>query len=168
MSRRTTASSAGLVTDGIVDLGDLDGGTDTGAGTDSAGADANGGTDAGRTRRPRSDKGKPRGKRGAGASTQGSLGLTHLATLLASLHIGLAVALDAPELALTPDQADALANATADVLACYDVGMSAKNAAWLNLAMTAGGIYGGKLIALSARKRAHRQRQETEYNAVTS
>ncbi len=66
------------------------------------------------------------------------------------------MALDAPEFALTPEQSEALAGATANVLACYDVGVSKKNAAWIELLMCAGGIYGGKVMAVSIRKRRAR------------
>jgi hypothetical protein len=73
-------------------------------------------------------------------------------------HIGLAMATKTPELALSSEQATALAKATADVLSFYDTEVPAKTMAWMNLAMCAGGIYFEKLGAVAMRKRAEAAR----------
>jgi hypothetical protein len=73
-------------------------------------------------------------------------------------HIGLGMATKTPELALTSEQATALAKATADVLSFYDTEVPAKTMAWMNLMMCAGGIYFEKLGAVAMRKRSEAAR----------
>ncbi len=59
----------------------------------------------------------------------------------------------APELVLAPAEARALSDATAAVAAHYDAILDPKTAAWLNLAMVAGGIYGTRAMAIWGRKK---------------
>jgi len=68
-------------------------------------------------------------------------------------HIGLAMAFKAPELALTPEQATAMARASADVMQYYDTELPAKTMAWVNLAFCFGGVYFEKTATIVARKR---------------
>lgn len=77
-----------------------------------------------------------------------------LQSALVIMHALAANALRIPELALTGDQAQALAVAGANVAKLYDMEMPAHLVAWGNLAMVAGAVYGGKLMAYSARMRA--------------
>jgi len=58
-----------------------------------------------------------------------------------------------PELVLAPAEAKALADATAAVAAHYDALIDPKTAAWLNLVLVAGGIYGTRAMAVWGRKK---------------
>jgi hypothetical protein len=67
-----------------------------------------------------------------------------------------------PELLLDQDEAKRLAHASASVAAFYNVEASAKALAWTNLAMTAGAIYGTRLLAIRMRTKSEQpQRSAT-------
>lgn len=101
---------------------------------------------------------KRRGRKpGSGAGKKKSLALEEtLKTTLVVAHFALGAAMKSPEMALNEQEAAALANATAEVLAFYDTTIPAEAMAWVNLAVCAGGIYYGKLGAIVERKRSER------------
>jgi len=70
----------------------------------------------------------------------------------------MAIGTKTPELALTEEQAKAMATATADVLQYYDTELPAKTMAWVNLAMVVGGVYFEKASLVVERKRAEKAR----------
>lgn len=117
-----------------------------------------------------SGDGKQRKKRGPNKSknTQNrSLDLGTVQNSLIIAHYGLAAAFNAPELALTQDQADAYARAASDVMSHYDMGATAKTIAWVNLVTAMGGIYWGKLSAIAARK-ASEKAQKVRSNGAAN
>jgi hypothetical protein len=69
------------------------------------------------------------------------------------MHVMAAAFFQAPELVLAPAEARALSDATAAVAAHYDAMIDPRTAAWLNLAMVAGGIYGTRAMAIWGRKK---------------
>lgn len=66
----------------------------------------------------------------------------------------LAAALQAPEIAITTDEAAAVADAVAKVARHYDAGLSDKAADWGNLALVAGAVYGPRILAYRYRSSA--------------
>ncbi len=153
-------SRSAAVDVGVVDLADLaadDGGTGTGTGT---GTDAGTGTGTGTGRKPRADKGRPRGPRAGGQATI-SLGVgvaDSLKDVLAGVHLALSMALRVPEIALTEEQSKALAEATANVLRHYDMAVSVKAMDWTRLVMTLAAVYGTKAVMIRARMARDKER----------
>lgn len=103
----------------------------------------NGGNNGdGRKRRRRNDAGikrGPRGKRNSGIETETT---KDIASLLLTVHFGLAKLLRADKLKLSEDESQQLAKAITRVTSLYDVPlMSEKQRAWGGLIFTAGCIY---------------------------
>jgi hypothetical protein len=61
---------------------------------------------------------------------------------------------DTPELALSPDEAKAMAEATANVAAHYNTLIDPKLMAWFSLFIVAGGVYGPRIMVIRARHKA--------------
>jgi len=70
------------------------------------------------------------------------------------MHVMAAAAFSVPELALAPEEGKALGEAAAAVVAYYDTSFDPKWAAWANLLMVAGGIYGTRVMAIRTRNKA--------------
>lgn len=103
-------------------------------------------------------KGKPRGSRTASAAPrQAKLDVNAVERILLSIHFGVAVAIQAPEIQLTEPEAKAYAEAVAAVARHYDIGASAKALDIFNLVTTMGSIYGVRVMAVVARKDAEKR-----------
>ena len=99
----------------------------------------------------RSRIGRPR--RGAAEAESAQ----NLAGILLSLHAMGAVLLKTPELELTEEEAGKLAAAVAHVNELYGgVVLPEKAAAWINLIMVAGTIYGPRIIVINAKGKARK------------
>jgi hypothetical protein len=61
---------------------------------------------------------------------------------------------DAPELALAPEEAKAMAESAATVAALYHHTLDPRTMAWIHLAMVCGGVYGTRVMAIRARIKA--------------
>lgn len=79
-----------------------------------------------------------------------------MARVLAIVHIGIAGATKTPELALEESEAEALANATANVLSEFDIRPDPKIEAVIGLVMVAGTIYGPRIYNIRERKKEER------------
>ena len=115
---------------------------------------------------------KKRGRKASNSSGSGSgygrgqksnkANIESLTSILAIVHAGLASATKTPELALEIDDAEALANATANVLIEFDIQPNPKVQAVVGLVMTAGAVYGPKVYMI--RERWKEERKETNNN----
>lgn len=76
-----------------------------------------------------------------------------LTRVLAVLHLGIAAATKAPEMALEDQEAEALATATSNVLKEFDIQPNPKVEALVALAMTAGSIYGPRIYLIGERRK---------------
>ena len=104
-----------------------------------------------RTRKPRSDAGVRKGPRRRGAAEAESA--QNLAGILLSLHMMAAALLQTPELEITQEESVRLGAAIAHVNDLYGgLILPEKAAAWIQLIMVAGTIYGPRVIVISARK----------------
>lgn len=103
-------------------------------------------------------RGRPRGSGGgeSQAPRRTSLAVSSVERLLHSIHFGIAIALSAPEMQLSPEEAKQYAEAVAAVARHYDVGASSKTLDWLNLCGTMGGIYGARAMIIASRPKAAR------------
>lgn len=111
----------------------------------------------GRKRRERSDKGKSRGARGAGAGTKASLDLSLVEFTLVGIHSILAAATKIPELELQQEEAKTLAVHIGNVAQYYPMMIDPKTQAWVALFIVAGGLYGTRFVAYNARLHAEKQ-----------
>lgn len=119
--------------------------TTFGSGT-GTGSDPGTGSGTGRKR------GRPAGT-GKKSKAKISEATQALTGLLYSTHLMLANFMDAEELAITEDEADQLGKSVVRVSQLYDIGIiGEKAAAWTNLAIAMGSIYGPRVIAISKRK----------------
>lgn len=101
------------------------------------------GSDSGAGNRRR---GRPPGTRNGNAGGRGTRSSTEttkdVVRLLSSTHLMMAKLMKMPQLALTDEESEKIAEATLRVSECYDFGIGTpEQRAWLNLAMVAGGIY---------------------------
>jgi hypothetical protein len=76
----------------------------------------------------------------------------------------MSVALMTPELQLSPEEAEMLASSIANVARHYDMGASAKTLDWVELGMTAGGIYGTRAMMIVARRKVTSRRPGPGHN----
>lgn len=122
-----------------------------GGNSDSGNSDAQSGG-----RKQRSDKGKPRGRRGGfAASTQKAsvnLEVSGVESILLSVHSMLAVLTRVPEFELDKDDANKLAQASVNVGRHYNLEAAQKTVDWTNLAMIVAQIYGAKLLMYRMRR----------------
>lgn len=88
-----------------------------------------------------------------------------LSNILGFVHVGLAVVSKCPELELDKSESDALANATANVLAQFDVEPDPRVTAIFGLLTVCGTIYGPRYYLISKRKEKERE-EKTETIAV--
>jgi hypothetical protein len=88
--------------------------------------------------------------------------IDQLTTVLAAVHSVVAVALNAPELALSDEEAKAVAESAANVAQYYGpFGVGGKTGAWIGFAGVAGMVYLPRLFAI-ARRRGAAQEQSGE------
>jgi hypothetical protein len=73
-----------------------------------------------------------------------------------------------PVLALSKDEAQALAKAIANVQRHYESKVSAKTLDWIALMQCAGMIYGSRMITLGALRKAERQQQPAQPGTVVA
>lgn len=118
-----------------------------------------------RARKPRSDTGTRRiGRPRRGAAEAESA--QNLAGILLSLHAMGAVLLKTPELELADEEAAKLAGAIAHVNELYGgIILPEKAAAWINLVMVAGTIYGPRIIVINAKKKSGKPAERSEPEA---
>lgn len=103
-------------------------------------------------------RGRPRGSRN-GTNNRASKTQTSqdLGTLLFTVHFGLANMFRSPSLIITEDEAKALGAAVSRVTELYDIAIiPEKQMAWINLIVTAGGIYGPRIVAANMNKKQKR------------
>jgi hypothetical protein len=142
-----------------VDPGTASNATTASVGTDGGNGDTGGDNRNGRKRR--SDIGRKRGPRGGAKAKASGLEVNGLSAILYSGHAMLAGITSTAELALDKAEADQLAKAAADVAQFYDVGVSGKTLAWINLTQCVGMIYGTRLFAIRQRRQNDRMRRPT-------
>lgn len=90
-----------------------------------------------------------------------SASVESLTRILTVLHVGIAAATKTPEMVLEDVEAKALANATAEVLAQFDIRPDPRIEAVIGLCVVAGGIYGPRAYLI-------RERRKEEANARKS
>lgn len=86
-----------------------------------------------------------------------TLHLDGVSTILLSIHAMLAGITNTPELLLTEDESKKVADAATKVAKHYNFNATDKQMAWYNLTLVAGGIYGAKFFAYSARVKAEKK-----------
>jgi hypothetical protein len=69
-----------------------------------------------------------------------------------------------PELELSKEESQKLADAAASVAVYYDIEASKKTMAWVNLSFVMGGIYGSRFITIRHNRKVER---EAKNNPVT-
>lgn len=115
------------------------------------------GSDNGSATSATGDAGPKRRGRKPGSTTrakQATLDVNGIEQLLLSTHYMLAGMTRVQEIALSPDEAKSLAQATANVARHYDVSVSAKALDWTNLIMALGMVYGTRVVAMRNRARS--------------
>lgn len=118
----------------------------------------------------RRKRGRKTGSGGTGETVRSSSGrkaastasVESLSRVLLVLHLGLAGATKTPELALEPQEAEALAQATAKVLEEFDVRPNPKVEAIISLGVVAGSIYGPRMYLIADRRKKERDNAGTE------
>lgn len=126
------------------------------------------------TRNGRPDGRSTRGRRGRGATgnadekTTVSLGSFSIGDLLLGIHAMLASATHTPELELDAKSGehDKLGKAITDVAAQYGHQVNPKVAAWMNLMIVSGAIYGTRYAAISMRMKMGRDMQRLKVTAI--
>jgi hypothetical protein len=73
----------------------------------------------------------------------------------------LASSLSTPELELTEDEAHKVAVASANVAEHYSVSLDPKTAAWIQLGMVCGSVYGSRIVAIYVRRQMESDEQGT-------
>lgn len=117
----------------------------------SAGTGSN--SDTGRKRR--SDAGTRRGSRTRRTSATETT--NSVASMLFTLHLGMATFLKSEYVALSEDESQNLAKAITRVTQLYDIPvMGEKAMAWTNLLMVAGTVYGPRIVAGKVAKKKHK------------
>lgn len=122
------------------------------AGGTDAGGDSGTGDGTGSGEPVVRKRGRPKGSSNS-PKKKASVDLAGIEALLMSVHTMMAAAMKAPEMALDPKEAEALASAISTVQEHYPVSWAPKTMAWLNLGMVAGGIYGPRIFVLAAKRK---------------
>lgn len=104
-------------------------------------------------------RGRPRGSKGSAAPTKAARNhdLSGIESILVSLHAMAAAAIKIPELNLSEAEARTLVSATQEVARQYNVAVSAKTAAWVNLGMAVGSIYGSRAVAIALKAKKEKK-----------
>lgn len=110
---------------------------------------------------PEKGVGKKRGRKpgwrkpvtGTAEKANATLDIASFNQLIYNGHMMLAKIAKVPEIALDEDEAQKLANATANVARHYNIAVSQKTLDWTNFATAICGIYGTRLIAIANKKR---------------
>lgn len=164
-ARQRALRNAGDVGNAVDPAGGIDGGdvgivavdptslagTDTG--TDAAG-NGDGNPEQPRVKRKytrRTEAGGTGGKTKAVPATVGTI-----TELLVGIHFSLAAVTNAPELAMDEAEAETLAKAYLDMQRHYSPVVSGKTMDTMRFCMVAATIYGGRIVRLSARRKAER------------
>lgn len=123
-----------------------------------------------KTRKPRSDAGKPRGPRAsAGTGAKASMGVNELATQIQGLHTMLAIVSGSQVWILQPNEAQAMAQALCDVESAYGIRLfKGKTASLIKLVATAGFIYLPRMIIFRQQTNAQRAAQDQQPQASTT
>ncbi len=111
------------------------------------------------TKRKRRRKSNTGGSTNRG-KTDNSTGVETLARMLGIVHLGIASATKIVELELKPDESQALAQATANVLEEFDWVPDPKITAIVGLVTTAGTIYGPKYYFYRERKKEEKEARD--------
>lgn len=130
---------------------------DPASGTDSNGDGSGSGNGRGRRGRRPGTKNKPKDP---------SFSVTGVEQLLLSIHMMMAAKFEAPELMLDQPTANRFAQAIGAVQELYPVNVSAKAAAWTNLVITAGAIYGPRIMLIKHRRKMERTQKTTQPDNV--
>lgn len=117
-------------------------------GDSGAGAGSNGGDDRSSERKPRADRGRPRGPR-----KSAPLDLTDLKDIVVMAHAAAAIAFASPKLTLDEMEGEKLAGAIQKVLRHYDLpDVASETKDWIGLMLVCGSIYGPRMAAHWAEK----------------
>lgn len=125
------------------------------------GIDGNGGGDS----KPKRGRGRPAGGGNAAAKTEEiSYSVSGVETILLSMHEILSKALKVDLLMIDKREANAMAKAIGEVAKHYPVKVDPKMAAWTNLVMVAGAVYGPRIAVarMVAKTNAAARRAEVE------
>lgn len=142
-------SDTGIESDGIAVVDPAAIGAETGAGADAP------------KRRGRKPGSRNSTGTGTGKKSQAALDINGVEKVLFSMHMMLASAVKAPELAISTEEAKMLSTAVGEVSKHYNFGIDEKTQAWVNLVMVAGGIYVPRIIMMVKPKK---KPQSTETN----
>lgn len=155
----SAGNSASLSADGIltIDPASLDGGSGTGNGNDS-----------GDTAPVRGRRGRKPGSVNA-RKTKDTVSVAGLASILLSGHTMLAAITRTQEFLIEPDEADAIAKASAEVLSYYDnLKISNQAVAWFGLISAVGAVYGPRVIAFRLRNASNPRPERPAPRASTA
>lgn len=139
-AERNPGSGGGSSDGSTVDLANVPGaGSGTGAGGDTG------------ERRPRSDRGRPRGPRKA----KETISVGNLKQILLTSHASLALIAQAPSIAIADSEAGLLAETLGNVAQWYDIPeVGQKSIDHFNLFMALVTVYGTRLFAVANRAKA--------------
>lgn len=131
---------------------------------DPANVDAIATEPAGKFRKPRSDRGKPRGPRTASAkkAAASSLDLSGLAGVIVGLTAAVAQWRDVPEIEIDESEAKELMSATQNVLRHYSIETTQKGADYIALVGVVAMIAGTRISAYNLRRRVEREEQQAK------
>jgi hypothetical protein len=108
-------------------------------------------------------RGRPRGSKNTGGKQATKEVSQDLTSILVSLHFMGAAILKTPELQLSEDEGKKLGAAIARVNAEYgNIILPPKTAAWINLMMVGGAIYGPRAIAIRNNGRKRKSEQQPQ------
>lgn len=93
----------------------------------------------------------------AATAKKGSLDVNSIQFALTGIHSLLAVAMSAPELALSDTEAETVAKNIVAVGRHYDLQQTAKATDWGNLIVSLGVVYGGRIMSVGMRKAAEKK-----------
>lgn len=99
-------------------------------------------------RKPRSDRGKPRGPRN---KAQVQTYISSLGGVLYLIHSTLSEVTKTPELELSEDEAKNVAQAAEELASQYEIAASEKQRAWFQFISVCAAVYGSRAIAIGRR-----------------
>lgn len=148
----------------IIDPSALSGERGDGSAGDTGSDAPHGKRGRGRPRKSESERAKP-GRKPKQKAPDG-LDLSALNALLFSCHTVFSIALKTPELAITEEESERLANATARVAAHYNIAASQKTLDWGNLIIALSVVYGPRIFMAATRKKNDREVVSPDYGVT--
>lgn len=159
--------------DGGIDPAKLVSGYDGGSGDDYA-RNPDGSIKRNKDGSPQRKRGRKSGSGGSGGNFKASTGgnkalkdsIDSLSQIIGIVHLGLSSVSKCPELKLDASESEALAKATANVLAQFDVTPDPKVTAVVGLVTTAGTIYGPRAFLIRTRKAEEKESKKSSGDNV--